>query len=357
MKALINNEILQWVRTEFHSDIPAFCANLGINPDKYEKWEQGIEKPSLGAFRSLCDKMRLPISLFYLSAPPQKKNVKLRFDLRTLFGEEFDFSLKLRKEIKWALDRRSFLIDYSEHIPNWKDYFQGKSIREGLDISFDEQIKLKANVDFFAVCRTNLFDRGILVFQAAGYELEEFRGICIHDEILPVIIINRKDSNTGKVFTLFHELAHLQRNQSNFLRNSEDSEEVECNRIAADSLVPEADFVELVKKFNSDDYSTIAIIVAKKFKVSREFIFRRLFDSGFIGKIRYDSEIETLKSSYTKAAKGFVPPNIDCISKNGPSYVKFIINQYSKQKITTYSAIEFLGISHKTFSKILGGKS
>lgn len=357
MKALINHTILQWVRTEFRTDVSKFCENLAIDQSKYEAWESGADKPPLGKFREICDKLRLPISLFYLSEPPQKKKVRFRFDLRTLFGEKFEFSLKLRKEIKWAMDRRAFLIEYSETIPNWKAFFRNKTIREGLGISFEEQTKFKANVDFFAICRASLFDRGVLVFQAAGYDLEEFRGICICDDEFPVIIVNRKDSMAGKVFTLFHELAHLQRNQSNFLRNSDDGEEIECNRIAAESLVPESQFKALVKSFNTDDYNTIANIVAKKFKVSREFVFRRLLDSGYIGKSRYETEIETLKSSYVKAAGGIVLPTVDCISKNGPSYVKHIVDQYSKQRITTYSAIESLGINHKTFTKLLGRKS
>jgi len=54
------------------------------------------------------------------------------------------------------------------------------------------------------------FERsGVLVFQTGDVSLDEMRGFSLNERVLPVIVLNAKDSQRGRVFTMMHELVHV----------------------------------------------------------------------------------------------------------------------------------------------------
>ena len=65
----------------------------------------------------------------------------------------------------------------------------------------------------------------------------------------PLVFINSSDSNSAKIFTLIHELAHLWINQSGISSvdlhvKDENNEEKFCNAVSAEVLVPKSEFIE-----------------------------------------------------------------------------------------------------------------
>jgi Zn-dependent peptidase ImmA (M78 family) len=90
----------------------------------------------------------------------------------------------------------------------------------------------------------NIIERnGIIVAQISGVAMEEMKGISIYFDSYPIIGINNKDYDKSKVFSLFHELAHIFRRSSSLctidLDEHSDQEETICDRIAAEALMPE----------------------------------------------------------------------------------------------------------------------
>ena len=80
---------------------------------------------------------------------------------------------------------------------------------------------------------------GFLTFQTTRVELAVFRGLSIHHDVLPIILLNGADSNNGKIFTLFHEVAHLANRTNGMCVLSDDvNEESIANAFAADFLMP-----------------------------------------------------------------------------------------------------------------------
>jgi Zn-dependent peptidase ImmA (M78 family) len=74
-------------------------------------------------------------------------------------------------------------------------------------------------------------------------DVEEFRGFTLSDTLAPLIFVNAKDTKSGQIFTLAHELIHV------FLSRSGVSDatprvlpdlhlERWCNQVAAELLVP-----------------------------------------------------------------------------------------------------------------------
>lgn len=151
---------------------------------------------------------------------------------------------------------------------------------------------------YYSLLAQKAEDIGILVFKNGivgnntrrPLSVKEFRGFTICDPIAPVIFINGRDAPAAWVFTLMHELAHLLRGDSALSDASGESsveEEVFCNRVAAEALVPESlltSFWENSPKSNPKDRLTDA---QKIFKVSLAVLARRAYDLRFISKNLY----------------------------------------------------------------------
>lgn len=115
--------------------------------------------------------------------------------------------------------------------------------------------------------------------------VEDMRGLFISHDYCPFIVLNRKDAVAAQIFSLAHELSHFFRKSdavSNSLsfRTSEkniDPEEIFCNKVAAELLLPESEFTK--EFYDKTDIDAATLI----YKVSPIFIFYRLKD---LGKIR-----------------------------------------------------------------------
>src|SRR5690606_5970504 len=120
----------------------------------------------------------------------------------------------------------------------------------------------------FNFWRGLLEHHGFLVFQTTRIDLDAFRGLSIFHDSLPIILLNGADSNNGKVFTLFHELAHLSNRTSGMCDLDDNtSEEGVANAFAANFLMPRSQ-VESAARVAQGSAMERAEAIAGAFKVS-----------------------------------------------------------------------------------------
>ena len=132
--------------------------------------------------------------------------------------------------------------------------------------------------------------KGIFVGKTISYhkiEVEEMRGLSISNDYCPFIVINRRDAESAQIFSLVHEFAHVFRKSdaiSNSLefrkeKSSFNPEELLCNKVAAELLLPEKDFVQ--------SYYTLEGLgsLVSVYKVSKLTLLYRLKE---LGKIQND---------------------------------------------------------------------
>ena len=120
----------------------------------------------------------------------------------------------------------------------------------------------------------------------------EFRGFALVDRHAPLVFVNGSDTKAAQMFTLAHELAHLWLGASAVSSASaapngwSRPEEVWCNRVAAELLVPLADLQQELR--DGEPLDATVVRLARRFKVSSLVVLRRLLDAGRLSRPQFD---------------------------------------------------------------------
>lgn len=140
---------------------------------------------------------------------------------------------------------------------------------------------------------------------------DEFRGFVLVDEYAPFVFVNGADARSAQMFTLAHELAHILFGFSAVfdlrdLHPSRDRSEKQCNKAAAEFLVPARRLMEVWP--NARETGSPLRTLARRFKVSPIVVARRLLDLGLIGRREfldfYRQDVSTSKHRNSDTAGG-----------------------------------------------------
>ena len=183
----------------------------------------GDKKPTIKQLYKVAEVYKRPFAIFYFPEPlrhfkPLKDFRKFPFEYIALEEEE---EYKLEKELLLFLRKREHAIELSDllgsEIPEFKIGAKSNEdpvsvanlIIKDLKINHRQITALAPGYDALNYWKSFLKSKGILVFQSSGIPVDVMRGVCIAKKVLPFIIINSNDSPNGRIFSLFHELAHL----------------------------------------------------------------------------------------------------------------------------------------------------
>lgn len=381
-KALINPRMLVWARESSGLTLDAAAKKLSKNLEILEQWESGDKAPTFKQLLTIAKTYKRPVPLFYMTEPP--KNFKPLHDYRRLPGiAPVNESPQLNYEIRRAYYRRQVALDLfeelGESIPKFTRKITlsdnpedtGARLREWLGIDNTRQTRWKTDNEAFNGWRQTIEALGILVFQAERIDVSEMRGFAIGDRPLPVIVVNKKDTHKGRIFSMLHELAHILLGDSSIsgdvmaekgLPPEEKKVEVFCNHVAASTLLPSAWFStdELLAQFpTTRDWTDETVYAAaQRFNVSREFIWRRLLSMQFINQQTYrqkrDALIEEFRARKEQEEKKSipVPHHRKVISSIGRFYAELVLSGYHQEKINSSTVSEYLGMKLKHLPKV-----
>lgn len=248
----------------------------------------------------------VPFGLLFLQKPPEIARPAIP-DLRQTaepsplsrdFREVWEDALRKQQ---WYKDR---LLELGATPLSFVGRFGDSALRKPEDIANDLVTVLALTPALRAVAKTAdeyfslIADRaeavGVLVMKSGivksntrrPLSVKEFRGFAIVDPLAPLVFVNGRDAMVASVFTLVHELAHIWLGQSGVsdLRSHllKGIERV-CNQVAAEVLVPRAEFLRQWEL--GDDLGRLA----KVFRVSRLVIARRALDLVKIDQAAYDA--------------------------------------------------------------------
>lgn len=355
----INPQVLRWAREEAGYEVSEISNKMAIGKEKYMLWETKGKNIPLGKLKILANTYKRQLAAFLLPTVPEKTTKPK--DFRNLSPQKSKFSKRILEVIREVTYFRETAMEIQGE-PYWKMRYEwlnkietgkreyNKSIprlRSLLNISLDDQLSWHADYEAYRKWRLAVEDRlGILVFQYP-LPMDEAQGFCFTDKLPYAIVTNSNHSYTGRIFTIFHELAHVLRHQSGIClfeeTTSKQKEEYACNEFAGKFLAPK----EIIEP--TDDLKIIAQN-ASMLKVSREVYLRRLREENEISKIKFYRLLEQIKSSYKerKKAAGFVTPEVRSRAKCGETFFNMVLDAMYREQISYTRASDTLSLNIPT---------
>ena len=361
----ITPEVLTWARERAHFSVEEARERF----KNIEAWERGETFPTYPQLERISDTFNVPIALFFFPQPPEVPPINESF--RTIQGGDFD---KLPRRIHYMLRKaqsiqinlyelndgqnpaENFILNNEFFTPDTEISVTAQRVRDFLSISLETQISWEDSDVAFKSWRNVLEDHGVAVFKDA-FRDEDFSGFCLYDAKFPLIYINNS-VKTRQIFTLFHELAHLLwktsgvdvidsgiREELNF---DDHQVEVICNKFASEFLLPQESFEVDFQGYEADENT--ATMLAERYHVSRELIYRRFLDKALITQEEYlNASRRWISQRQTTSSGNYYWTKVTYL---GTNYLRLAFSQYYKNKISESELADYLDTKVVNLSKL-----
>ncbi len=365
----VNKYNLRVARENVGMDVYRASKKVSTKKDCVALWESGKDLPTWVQLRKLAKAYNIS-ELLLVSKKNIQENREIP-DFRVGVAEEekneikklTDLVLKrqmwLEKQIKNSGGSKNKLLGSGRNISNPNELAQ--YIAQTLNIS-TEEIKSISGFGARKKVLDYLIDKaennGIFVGKTISYHkipVKHMRGLFISNDYCPFIILNRKDALSAQIFSFIHELSHFFRKSDSIsnsmdFRNSDgnvNSEEVFCNKVAANLLLP----IDELKKniYHEEDIDKLA----EEYKLSKLFVFYRLKYLGKIDSLNLDeledsikkeSEENIIKQNKKKTSSGGNYYN-NMKDSNGELFNRIVTSLYFENKIGHVEASNLLKFS------------
>lgn len=377
IRAPVTPELIRWS-----------CKRSGISHEllvekfkKLPEWEDGNSQPTLKQAETFARTVHVPVGYLFLTEPPEE-SIPIS-DFRTFQGSEImQPTANLLDTIYMCQERQNWYRDYVRATgESMLDFIGSASIenspatvaaemREVLEFDHVVRQKCQSWTDGLRLFIQQAEDNGILVMVSdvvrnnnfRRLDPSEFRGFALSDPCAPLIFINDRNSKAAQIFTLAHEIAHLWLGLSALsnidvatprlgIRN----EEIWCNAVAAEFLVP---LIALRSELKEEEpLSDTLSRLTRKFKVSTLVILRRLLDTGWINRKRFDKawrqeseNLRTTEQSDSDAGNFYHT----ALARASPRFTRALIASTLEGQTLYRDAFRMLGIKkYQTFNKIV----
>lgn len=356
--AYINPAMLKWARgeTPFASISDVVTRRPKYTYEQIAAWENGDAFPSITEAKDLAALYDVPFACLFFTVIPNKKP-RPYTDRRTAYAHiASEVSYELWREIRRITTNREIALDTDvefftnvEPLPvirhNEDITSVAAKIRSYLGVTTPFRYKKQYGNSAFNYFRSIFENKNIMIAQITGVSVSEIRGLSIYNDIIPIIAVNGGDWERAKVFTLFHEMAHLLRRSSSLclidFDEQNDDEEKMFDKIAAEALLPETPFRKIVSEMaiSATGWDDISLLdVADKFAVSTVVVLRRLYDLKIINfdyyVLRY-KEMEAAVAEQAKNKKSFpVDYHYKYLNQQGYLFPKIMLSAYANGTIS-----------------------
>ncbi len=348
--------MLRWAREEAGYDQSEIAEKVKITADDYVRWEKEGKNIPLGKLKTLANTYKRQLAVFLLPTVPER--LPKPKDFRNLKPADSKLSKKSLQVIRDVTYFRQIALelegkDYWSSRYAWLTNKQKKALdsdtfslqlRELLDITIEDQMNWLSESEAYRKWRLAVERRlGIFVFQFP-MSMDEVHGFCFSDFYPFAIVTNSNHSYTGRIFTIFHELAHIFRFQSGMCLveqvTERQVEEWTCNQFAGKFLAP-SDLIE-----PAADLTTISKY-ASKLNISREVYLRRLREENKISEMKFFQLLDQIKATYRKTTKkgGPVKPEVKSRASRGETFYGMVLEALYNNRISYARASSALDLN------------
>lgn len=293
----INTKMIIWAIQRAGYDVQGYLAKY----PRVDSWIKEERVPTVKQLEAFSHKVHVPFGYLLMQEPPSE-HLPIPF-FRTLDNSPKAFNVNVYETIILLQRRQAWLKEYLIEHGFEKNKYVGSynidsgygeiasDIRKTLGLTTDWARKFSTwekSLEFLAaeiekIGITIVFNSVVENNTSRPIKVEECRGFVLVDEISPFMFINSADGKAAQMFTIVHELAHIWIGESagfdfRSLQPANDPIELLCDKVAAEFLVPEANF-SMAWAIEPDIKK-----IARSFKVSPIVVGRRAFDLGKISK-------------------------------------------------------------------------
>ncbi len=368
----VRPELLRWAveRSGKH-----FAEYEGRFP-RLEAWVRREGAPTLKQLESFARATHTPVGYLFLPAPPEER-VPIP-DFRTMANRENRRpSPDLLETIYVCQQRQEWYREFARSHGESPLRFVGsvrvgddvvataRSMREAIGLDLAAQRRASTWADALRLFIEQSDASGIMVMCSGvvlnnnrrSLDPDEFRGFALVEDLAPVVFVNGADTKSAQMFTLAHELAHVWAGQTavsdaEAARLASHDVEKWCNRVAAELLVPLAEFRTEYTRNRSvaDELSRLARV----FKVSTLVILRRMHDAGGLTweqlGVEYDKERARLAEITRGSGGNFYLTQAARVSKR---FARALVISTLEGQTLYRDAFRMLGFSKvETFKKL-----
>jgi len=379
--ATINKNTLQVICSAKHVSTDFIARKVGCPKERVDRWVDPTDDllPTILQAKKMAKCLHVPFAGLYMQPNdvPLKRIAPLQ-NFRTFSGESATDDSALYVGIYDLEQAKDFYLEICKELGTPKMQFQldasmwNKSasvwaamLRDVANVNLVMQFRLQSPRQFYLYVRQQVELLGVFVHCFSDVDLDTARGLAIFYPDTPIIGINADDRPPAKTFTLIHELTHILKRQSSlcneiFSSFSQNEEEIFCNAVAGEFLVPADALKIFIEKWASLDVLTIGNIeqIAKQFSVSKEVIIRRLLDIKRISKTAYDAYSEEFHHLIEQereaqriarqegATTGFVQPSErKAVDRTSSTLSRALYEGFREEYFSKQNVAHYLGIS------------
>jgi len=314
--AQINPANLRWARERAQLSEAALAKKLRVEEQKLIAWELGQARVTFKQAQDFAKQTLIPFGYLFLNIQPVE-NLPIP-DLRTIDNEHNPRpSAELIKMVHTIIERQEWYKDYlrQEQRLDRNPYlgrFTSQQPASAIVADMRNVLHIPTHPergsweDYYRDLIKKIEDIGILVMRQGDLghytkplNVKEFRGSALFDPLAPIIFINQADAPSARLFTLIHELAHIwigQSGVSDAKPNTNRAEEVLCNAIAAEFLVPAGEFLTYWQAL--PDWQLNLPVLEAIFHVSRWVLARRALTLQKITQQQYQNYIDSVQRDH-----------------------------------------------------------
>lgn len=368
MNVTIKPTILKTLRENRRIPTQSMAEKLKMPKESYEAYEENEMSLSIEQAGKIAKIFKRNWTVFLLNEPPEKPRFKN--DNRTNNLQTSGIGLKTYDALEEANYLLNFIVeitdDKTNKIPTLSSELPASALatefRKTINRPVDKDPEFRDSGEALNFWIKQLGSIGINVSRFPLGENDGVRAFSIHKDNRAIIVINSDDSNNGKIFSLFHEVAHILRRNTGIcdLHRDENAESY-CNNFASEILVPTNRYQALIRDLtiNNDTALRQATEIAKKLKVSRLTILTRFLKGRLISKTKYDDLYQTELASYQKykeqqeairsaaKAKGTIKINPYALKRArlGRLFTNEIFDAMHQSRVSPFQASKYLGFS------------
>lgn len=374
VKVSVKPEIIDWVMSRTSEEYIGFDYM-----DLLREWKKESKQPTFSQIENISKRSRIPLGYFFLDNPP-KEEIKL-IEYRTVDSVELlnpsreliDTVYEMEEIQQWMkeyrIDSGYNELNYVGSVKRYSDIISiSNRIRNDLGMPKEWYETVSKREDAFRYVRNLLMDCGVIVMLNGivgnnthrTLNIDEFRAFALVDEWAPLIFINSVDSESAKLFSLFHELSHIwigENDLYNDRRHSNNKNHIEiiCNAVASELMLPQDLFIKKWNSFTGTDDSIRIKEIAHHTKCSECVIARKALDNKLISTAHYNDVVEESIWQFQEYRKN---------KKNGGNYyrtaahkldgnlVLALCDSIAEGKTTYTEAYRLTNTSRKTFSEV-----